>query len=182
MGGHPDADKMDLIITAQGNTEFFFAVELLVSKAPKFNDWNVIAFKPPMGSDFTTEYGGMEFDPKKTLFLPLATSANKKAVGMRVCYPDFEEESQDVFLVATHLMLEVILGEKAVALDIDYLEVKKTPENIGDYLFGTLAMWRSTSGHERRELEPFFSKKRRRLLTILFNNRLFGKYIVQAHI
>src|SRR5687767_14917335 len=43
MGGRPDSGKNELIITAEGIKKHFPAVEFLVSRAPKFKDWTIIA-------------------------------------------------------------------------------------------------------------------------------------------
>jgi hypothetical protein len=52
-----------------------------------------------------------------------------------VCYDDYDESEKDNLIIGTYLILDCILGEKSSALDIDYLEVIKTPENIIDYEF-----------------------------------------------
>ncbi len=130
MGGDPNA-KMELIITADGDVEYFKDVEFLVEHAPSFTNWEVIPFKPPMGNAFTTTYGDVEFDPHKIIFIPLSSKSNPENIGIRVCYNDYEEENKVVFINGTYLMLDVILGEKSVVEDIQYLEVVRTPDNIG---------------------------------------------------
>ncbi|MDW3646586.1 MAG: hypothetical protein R8P61_05980 [Bacteroidia bacterium] len=139
MGGHPDDQKVELIITAEGNIEAFPSVELLVGKAPSFESWEVIAFKPPMGTGFTTEYGGYSFDPEKILFIPLKNPDNPQAIGLKVCYPDYREEDRNIFINGSFIMLDVILGEKSCVEDIDYLDAAQTPENIVDYPFRSLS-------------------------------------------
>ena len=151
MGGHPEAELVELIITAEGDKEFFGEVEYLVDKAPKIDNWEIIAFKPPMGIDFVTEYGGYKFDPKKTIFIPLHSEEEPTGVGIRVCYPEYNEEEKEIFINGTYLMLDVILGEKSVTLDIDYLNVIQTPENIGDIDFMHLS-----------EIEQFIDNKKNR--------------------
>ena len=47
IGGHPD-DTQDLIITADGDINYFKDVKHLVKNAPKISNWNIIAFKPPI--------------------------------------------------------------------------------------------------------------------------------------
>ena len=135
IGGHPEDTKVELIITAEGNQEFFDTVKILVNGAPEFENWKVIALKPPMGTGYKTEYGGYVFDPETTIFIPLNSEENPEDVGIRVCYSEFNEKKRDVFTNGTYLMLEVILGEKSTAIDIDYLDIIKTPRNIREYNF-----------------------------------------------
>jgi len=143
MGGHPDDQQVELIITAEGNAEAFPAVELLVDRAPDLESWKVIAFKPPMGTGFTTEYGGHVFDPEKIIFIPMKNPNQPQAVGIKVCYPDYREEERNTFIHATYIMLDVILGEKSCADDIDFLDAVETPANISEYPFRRLSTIKS---------------------------------------
>jgi hypothetical protein len=132
IGGHQDNKKVELIITSDGIIEYFPKVEKLVNAAPKLHNWDIIAFKPPEGIDFITEIGGRKFDPKEIQFIPLETKADPKAIGIQVCYHDFSEEQKDLFLQGTFIMIDSMIGEKSCALDIDYLDVVRTPGNIED--------------------------------------------------
>lgn len=135
IGGQPNAQKVELIISAEGNTKHFEAVEHLVNSAPDFKDWIIIAFKPPFGEKFSINYYGREFSPENTIFIPLESVENPRSVGLCVYYSDYNVEEDKKFVLGTYLMLDGVLGERSCALDIDYLEVKATPDNIGDYNF-----------------------------------------------
>ena len=139
IGGHPDEQQVDLIITADGIVEYFPAVEKLIGAAPEMKDWRFIAFKPPEGVDFLTEIGGRTFNPKETLFIPLSNKDEPSLVGLQVCYPDFHEAERNLFIQGTYIMIDSIIGEKSGALDIDYLEVVKTPDDLEDLQTLTLA-------------------------------------------
>jgi len=130
IGGHPNAEKVELIISAEGNADYFDAVEILVDAAPKYKDWDIIAFKPPMGVEFKTEIQDYTFDPQKIQFIALNNPNAPSSVGICAIYPNFEEDDKKSFLFGTFLMLDVILGEKSSALDIDYVEVGPIPENL----------------------------------------------------
>lgn len=135
IGGDSKNKKVEFIISAEGNVSYFSDVETLTYKAPEYEKWNIIAFKPPMGKGSKTEYKNRIFDSGKIMFIPLINNKNPKAVGIDVCYDDYDESEKDNLIIGTYLILDCILGEKSSALDIDYLEVIKTPENIIDYEF-----------------------------------------------
>ncbi len=139
IGGHPKDEKVELVISAEGIVEHFPAVEKLTSFAPEYKNWNIIAFKPPMGTGFSLNYRGKKFDPEKIIYIPLTAKQDPKAIGFNVCYPDFEESEKEIFVNGTYLILDTIIGEKSCALDIDHMEVIRTPENIVDYNFGHLS-------------------------------------------
>lgn len=139
IGGHKDDEKVELIISAEGNLEYFPAVEKLVSYAPSNKNWDIIAFKPPMGKGFSMDYRGKAFDPEKILYIPLNAKSEPKAIGFNVCYPDYKESDKEIFVIGTYLILDTLIGEKSTTLDIDHMEVIKTPENISEYDFGHLA-------------------------------------------
>ncbi len=151
IGGDPKDEKIDLIITAEGVRAYFETVEFLVDKAPKFKDWKVIAFKPPLGIGFKVKLGTYEFEPNKTIFIPLSSEEEPNGIGIKVCFPDYTQEEQNIFTNGTFFMLDIILGEKSVALDIDYIDVVKTPEDILNHPFMYLS-----------EIKKFIDKKKGR--------------------
>jgi hypothetical protein len=119
VGGYPN-EKQDLIITAEGDTDFFDKVESLVNQAPQLEYWNVIAFKQAM-KDSTTEYNGIKLDPKTMWFIPLSNKASPK-IGLRIYIDNYNPTNEEDFLTATGLVLDNILGEKLNALNIGYIE------------------------------------------------------------
>lgn len=135
IGGYPNAQRMDLVITAQGIVAQFASVEFLLTHAPDMKDWNFVAFKPAMGSNFTTTIGDKLFDPKKIIFIPLESDEDPDWLGIEVCYPNFDEDERNEYILGTYLMLDVLLGEKSTAMDIDYLDVVATPDDLADYPF-----------------------------------------------
>ena len=149
IGGNPGDERMELIITADGIVEYFNKVENIVKEAPKLTDWKITAFKPAMGSGFKTEFRGHEFDPGKIIFIPLSNKQNTRAVGLHICYPDYSKEEREIFVQGTYIIIDALIGEKAAALDIDYMDVMKTPANISDYHFRHL-----------NELKEFIDEKK----------------------
>jgi hypothetical protein len=124
----------ELVITSEGDQNYFDAIELLVGKAPQIRGWKVIAFKPALGFDFIHERGGLEFDPKKIWFLPMTSKQHPKVIGLRVGVKDFREENKEITLIAIWKILDTGIGEKMTAEKIAHVEVcnlPKAPEDEG---------------------------------------------------
>ncbi len=131
IGGVPN-EPQELIISAEGNKDYFHKVEALVSKAPNIDEWQIIAFKPPMGVDFITEYEGIKMNPHEIWFLPLDNEKDPKALGLRICLPNFDLKKEEIFLEGCYQLVDAILGEKSAALEINHIEVDKLPKNPDD--------------------------------------------------
>ncbi|MET3982122.1 hypothetical protein ABIB62_004748 [Mucilaginibacter sp. UYP25] len=121
VGGHPN-EKQDLIITAEGDTDFFDEVETLVKKAPQLEYWNILAFKP-VREDYITEYNNIKLDPKTMYFIPLNNN-DLKRIGLRIYIDNYTSSNKEDFLTATYLVLDNLVGEKSNALDIGYMEIE----------------------------------------------------------
>lgn len=135
IGGHPDSEKVDFIISADGIIDYFESVENLVAQAPELSNWNIVAFKPPMPEDHTIKINEKEFDAKKIIFIPLTNPDEPSAVAIRVCFADLDEENKNLHINASFLLLDALIGERATAIDIDYIEIEKTPADIAEYPF-----------------------------------------------
>lgn len=128
IGGVPN-EPQELIISAEGDINYFNKVEALVEKAPIINDWQIIAFKPPMGVDFVTDYEGIRLDPKEIWFLPLENENTPQTLGLMMCLPNYDPQKENIILEGCYQLLDTILGEKSLALDIQHVEVNKLPTN-----------------------------------------------------
>lgn len=129
--------KKELIITAEGNKDYFNHVEFLIDHAPELKRWELLKFKPPMGSGFKAVIQNREFDPRVTRCLLLEDENNPETIGLRMYYNDFNMTYKRNFAYGTYVMLDMLLGEKSATLDIDHLEIVKTPDNIDemDYIY-----------------------------------------------
>jgi hypothetical protein len=116
----------ELIISADGNKNYFTTVENLVDSAPKIRHWKIIAFKPPQGSDFVTKYKNAILNPKEIWFLPFDND-DIVQLGLRFYIPNFAQKDKDDYINGMYQVLDTILGEKACALDIDYVDVDNLP-------------------------------------------------------
>lgn len=120
VGGEPD-QKQNLIITAEGNQDYFDQVESLVKKAPHLEHWNVIAFKP-IAEDGIIEINDIKLSPESMWFMPL-NSKNSEKIGLRIYIDNFNPADTETYLKAIFLVLDNLLGEKSNALDIGYVEI-----------------------------------------------------------
>ena len=125
IGGFPD-EPQDLIITAEGNIDYFNKVQKLVDAAPDLKDWNIIAFKPPKEFGYITDYEDVSLNPEEIWFSPIQ---NKSAFGLKIFINEFSPEKEEDYRFATAIALDNLLGEKLNAEYIKYLELEKMPSN-----------------------------------------------------
>jgi hypothetical protein len=125
IGGFPD-EPQDLIITAEGNTDYFNQVEDLVASAPAMADWTIIAFKPPKEFGYITESGDISLDPSTIWFVLLETEETQEP-GIRLFIEDYDAAKEQDYRYAASIALDNILGEKLNADRIKFLEIEETP-------------------------------------------------------
>lgn len=128
IGGFPDEDQ-ELIITAEGNKDYFSKVEELIGDAPGIKGWSFIAFKQPTNDHFKSKWGDIELDTQDMWFIPLE-SERPSEIGIRVYVPNYDQirdnESTEPLLLK---MIDTIAGEKSFSLEITYIEFES---QIGD--------------------------------------------------
>ncbi|HVU97999.1 MAG TPA: hypothetical protein VHE34_22400 [Puia sp.] len=133
IGGFPD-EEQELVITAEGNKDYFTKVEELVSDAPSINGWSFVAFKQPTRDQFNSKWGDIELNSQDIWFIPLESKISTE-IGIRVYVPNYdqirENESSKPLLLK---MIDTILGEKSFAEDLAYIEFEsqvRDPEEDG---------------------------------------------------
>lgn len=120
----------ELIITAEGNSEFFNTAKELVESAPNLKNWRIIALKQPQGVDFQMNFEGMKFLPKEMWFLPLENKNKSDSIGIRVCFKDFIRYSENNWRdSALKKLIETIIGEESFNTDIQYIDFGQLPNN-----------------------------------------------------
>ena len=128
MGGHPD-DVQELIITAEGKKENFAMAEDLVKAAPEIQGWKMIALIPPRDADFEINFEGVVLKPGEMWFFPLQNEKDLSKIGIRVFINNYELiKESSFFMSALYKVLDVILGEKSFALDLDYVDADELPD------------------------------------------------------
>ena len=128
--GGEHGKEQELIITADGDTEYFHKVEELIDAAPAIDNWIYAAFIQPGDLPQTTIYEDVELKPFEIYFLPLDNKNQPTSIGLRVCLPNYELVKDSEWLTAAvYKVLDHVLGEKVFALDIDYIEIEDLPDN-----------------------------------------------------
>lgn len=122
--GPADQRPRELVISADGRREAFFAVEKLADAAPALPNWRVIRFRPPMDGyatmrlemgDITLRGQDMEFE--------LRLERDRKLVGVRLYIRGCTTPGQQEFGGAAMLMLDVALGEYDVECKVGSVTV-----------------------------------------------------------
>jgi len=119
----------ELIITAQGIKAYFADALALVYQAPPLPDWQFYALKPPLGFDFTLRSGAISLDCDDIWFEPFETR-DPDDIGIRVLHADYQESDQALqhtLINGLYYCLDMMLGERAVSLDINYIRFERLP-------------------------------------------------------
>lgn len=128
IGGLPNEDQ-EIIITAEGNKDYFDKVEQLINAAPKIDHWNFIAFKPSIPGQFKSKWDDLELDTKDMWFLPLNNNKSSD-LGIRIYLKNHDLiKDNETLTPLLHKMLDTIVGEKTFALDIAYVDTEQQPDD-----------------------------------------------------
>lgn len=117
----------EFIVTAEGYVNSFPTVEELIRFAPTIEGWTFIALKPAQGFRFTTNYEGIEFDPRQMWFLPLVNESRPGDLGIQIAVPGLDGMDKTTAHNAVLVILDTGIGERSAALDLHYTEVTELP-------------------------------------------------------
>ncbi|POS02255.1 hypothetical protein Q361_105150 [Flavobacterium croceum DSM 17960] len=122
----------ELIITANGNPYLFKEVELLIHYAPVVERWKIIAFLQPEtnltnyqnGTDKPLEYYGITLRISEMYFIPLENPNKPTDLGIKVLLKNYIVHKDNPRLrEAVYVHIEHLIGEKAFANDIAFIEI-----------------------------------------------------------
>lgn len=122
----------ELIITANGNPYLFKEVELLVHHAPIVERWKITAFLQPEtnltkyenGTDKPLEYYGITLRISEMYFIPLENPNKPTDLGIKVLLKNYIVHKENPRLrEAVYVHIEHLIGEKAFANDIAFIEI-----------------------------------------------------------
>ena len=122
----------ELIITANGNPYLFKEVELLVHYAPVVERWKITAFLQPEtnltkyenGTDKPLDYYGITLLISEICFIPLENPNKPTDLGIKVLLKNYIVHKDNPRLrEAVYVHIEHLIGEKAFANDIAFIEI-----------------------------------------------------------
>jgi hypothetical protein len=122
----------ELIITANGNPYLFKEVELLIHHAPVIERWKITAFLQPEtnltkyenGTDKPLEYYGITLRISEMYFIPLENPNKPTDLGIKVLLKNYIVHKDNPRLrEAVYVHIEYLIGEKAFANDIAFIEI-----------------------------------------------------------
>jgi hypothetical protein len=124
------AEKKELIITAQGNREFFADAFTLVESAPSIGSWDFITLKPVLGLNFNFKMADVIINPDEILFMPLEAEEYPDDVAVRLYHKKYTTEegaTRNAVIVGLYAALNMFLGEKSSTLDLQYVDFDDMP-------------------------------------------------------
>lgn len=122
----------ELIITANGNPYLFKEVELIVHYAPVVERWKITPFLQPEtnltkyenGTDKPLEYYGITLRISEMYFIPLEKPNKPTDLGIKVLLKNYIVHKDNPRLrEAVYVHIEHLIGEKAFANDIAFIEI-----------------------------------------------------------
>lgn len=123
--------KRNVVISADGISDMFPVVETLVSAAPKFDNINVIAFRPrkPGFKNHGIKYRGIELNSGNVSFI---AAKRDGCFDLALFHPEYEGENKEAAIGASYILLDAMLGEYDVVKGIRYIDFRVSPpEGIG---------------------------------------------------
>ena len=130
---------VELIITANGNPYLFKEVELLVHHAPVVERWKITTFLQPEtnlskyenGIDKPLEYYGITLRISEMYFIPLENPNKPTDLGIKVLLKNYIVHKDNPRLrEAVYVHIEHLIGEKAFANDITFIEIGQLESEI----------------------------------------------------
>ena len=122
-GGSPGGIR-EFIISANGLAEAVPFVKRLVDRAPEIQGWEIIAFRPRRGTEFTLQFDEVELRPEDFWF---TASQDGERIGLEIYLPKIDSEHKNSIIGASFIMIDTALGEYDVITKIGYIDHKPLP-------------------------------------------------------
>jgi len=124
VGGNSE-DFTELIITAEGNADYFDRIKTLVNAAPKIAHWKFIALMPPCEpqgisyDNFSISINDLSYSPT------LLCGEELDEIAITIKVREYETKSKlEFFDAAIHKLLDLILGEELYSY-VAYVDIEE---------------------------------------------------------
>lgn len=133
-----EKEKAELIITANGNPNFFSQVTELIKKAPALRHWKFTAFIQPTdsidkiieGLDEPYVFQEITIKTSEIKFLPLNYDEQTKKLDITVYLKNFKLYcNTKTWEQAIYIIIQDLLGEKSVYQNINFVQLAQMPNN-----------------------------------------------------
>lgn len=122
--GMYDDNTVELIFTADGNTNNIVFIEELVDEAPKIKGWKFTALKPAIDiENIAINMAGYEFDSDNLFFYSNDYSEYPDEIDITVIHNEWREENKQKIESGTYIFLDNYLGELEFVNNIDNLKI-----------------------------------------------------------
>lgn len=124
LSGREDGVK-EITISPDGVRERFQIVEQIVSQAPSMEGWEVIAFRQPVGGDFSLRCGDLELTPSELYFQPIEEDG---ALDVIVYGHGFGDQDGDELSYHGLIMIDNLIGEYDCVMHVRYYDFQELPD------------------------------------------------------
>jgi hypothetical protein len=136
-------DKAKLIITANGNAEYFKQVVDLIDNAPRLRTWIFTAFIQPKEDieriidklDNPYVFKDITIKTSDIMFLPLNCDENCKKFDIMVYLKNYNIHcNTKTWREAVYIIMQELFGEKFVYENINFVQLAQLPDNNDDLI------------------------------------------------
>ncbi|MCU7618261.1 DUF695 domain-containing protein [Chryseobacterium sp. PBS4-4] len=123
LAGISDDDKVDFIVTAEGEIKNIVFVEELIDAAPTLENWKFTALKPEMNLDSGIRMEDHEFTTGNIFFYANEIENYPDEIDITFVYENLNNENKDSVVNGVCIFLDNFLGELNFATQIDTFNV-----------------------------------------------------------
>jgi Family of unknown function (DUF695) len=121
--GMKDENTVELVLTADGNTNNIVFVEELINAAPEIDGWKFIAHKPAMDIEgLGINMYGYKFEKENMNFYSNEDSNYPDEIDITIVHNDLSEDNKEEIRVGTSIFLDNYLGELDFVNNIDNIK------------------------------------------------------------
>lgn len=118
--GMIDENTVDLVLTADGNPSNIVFVEELVAAAPKMQNWQITAFKPPSAlHNLAIQVENYLFNKDNIFFYDNELEKYPDKISITVLYEDLNKDNEKIIQTGISIFLDNYLGELESMNNVD---------------------------------------------------------------